>query len=130
MKRLFAIMLITIICNTGINSFAQNEKKRDPCEDAQTQSEMNDCSKKEFDKADQELNRVYKQLMARLEGEHKNKLKTAELAWIKYRDLNCECESFINEGGSIYPLVYNSCLTNMTNNRIKELKEYLAALDH
>ena len=91
---------------------------------------MNDCSKKEFEKADAELNKVYKQLMGKLEGEHKDKLKATELTWIKYRDSNCECEAYLNQGGTIYPLVYNSCLTKMTNNRIKEIKEYLDEFNH
>src|SRR5437868_7127096 len=115
-KTLFMVLMISILF-TNFNSYGQNNKKTDPCENAQTQIEMNDCAKREFDKTDAKLNKIYNQLMSKLEGEHKTKLKAAELAWIKYRDANCECESFLNQGGTIYPLVYNGCLTTMTNNR-------------
>ncbi|HZS48610.1 MAG TPA: lysozyme inhibitor LprI family protein [Blastocatellia bacterium] len=119
---LFAAIFLMLM---SIGAFTQTKKKADPCDSATNQVEMNNCAEREFKAADAQLNKVYNQVMTKLEGEHKTKLKEAELAWIKYRDTNCDCETFLNLGGTIYPLVYNGCLTRMTNNRIKELKDLL-----
>ncbi|MBX7223940.1 MAG: DUF1311 domain-containing protein [Blastocatellia bacterium] len=103
--------------------------KKDPCDDEaaaakMSQQEMNQCAFKDFEKADAELNAVYKKLMSLIDDEaHKGKIKTAQLAWIKFRDAHCEAEAFPNEGGSIYPLVEYGCKAGLTRKRVKELKE-------
>ena len=84
---------------------------------------MRDCAGKEYQKTDAELNAVYKQLMASLsDREHQASLRAAQQAWLKYRDANCEFEAFENRGGTIYPLVYTSCLAAVTRARTKELR--------
>ena len=108
------------------SSPAQEKKKQDPCENAQTTVEMRDCAGKEYMEADAELNSVYRQLASKLETEgHRAALKAAQLAWIKYRDANCEFESYLNRGGTIYPVVYESCRARMTVDRTRELREML-----
>jgi uncharacterized protein YecT (DUF1311 family) len=105
---------------------AQCGQAPDPCANAQTTVEMRNCAGKEYKKADAELNSVYKQLMSKLTDEgHKAALKTAQQAWIKYRDANCEFEAYLNRGGTIYPVVYTGCLSAMTMNRTKELRELI-----
>ena len=118
-----SIIICLLITSAG---FTQDRKAQDPCANAQTTAEMRDCAGREYKKADDELNRVYRQVMSKLEDEgHKTALKTAQQAWIKYRDANCEYESYLNRGGTIYPVVYTGCLTGMTINRVKELREML-----
>jgi uncharacterized protein YecT (DUF1311 family) len=86
--------------------------------------ELNNCASKEYKQADAELNAVYKQLMASLSNKAQQaSLRTAQQAWLKYRDANCEFDAFENRGGSIYQVVYTSCLTAMTKARTKELRE-------
>jgi len=98
--------------------------QQDPCANAQTTVEMRDCAGKEYQKADAALNKTYRELMAKLDDDgQKAALKAAQQAWIKYRDTNCEFESYQNKGGTIYPVVYTGCLTSMTSARTKELRE-------
>ncbi len=90
---------------------------------------MNDCAHQEYVKADAEMNRVYKQLISVLaadQAKDQTKLREAQRAWVKYRDANCESESSLNEGRTIYPMVYDICLTSMTEERTKRLKDMLA----
>jgi uncharacterized protein YecT (DUF1311 family) len=102
---------------------AQKQKPQDPCANAQTTSEMRDCAGKEYKQADAELNKVYKQLMSKLDDEgHQAALKSAQQAWIRYRDTNCEYESYLNRGGTIHSVVYTGCLTRMTKERTTELR--------
>jgi len=121
-----SIVLSSIILGflVASNAVAQNPQTPDPCADAQTTVEMRDCAGKEYKQADAELNAVYKQLMSTLSDKAEQAaLKSAQQAWLKYRDANCEFDAFENRGGTIYPVVYTSCLTAMTRARTKELRE-------
>ncbi|PYS93241.1 MAG: hypothetical protein DMF64_06055 [Acidobacteria bacterium] len=96
-----------------------------PCENAGSQFEATECSAREYKKADAELNRVYQQVMRQEDKDGQARLKTAQLAWIKFRDTECEYESGDYIGGTIQPMVENFCLTSVTNERTQQLKEIL-----
>jgi uncharacterized protein YecT (DUF1311 family) len=103
------------------------QKKQDPCANAKSTAEMRDCVGRQYKTADDELNRVYRQLMSKLDDEgHKAALKTAQQAWIKYRDANCDFESYLSRGGTMEPVSHYGCLTWMTAARTKELREALS----
>src|SRR5215813_2126421 len=94
--RCLAAVTATLLL-TGVPALSQD--KKDPCANPQTQLEMNECQGKEYRKADAELNAVYKQLMSKLDDEgEKAALKNAQLAWIKFRDANCDFEAYLNKG--------------------------------
>lgn len=97
---------------------------------AQTQMEMNQSAGADYQKADKELNVVYKRLMQKLDEPKKQLLVESEKEWIKFRDLHCKLACKDNEGGTIYPLVYNSCLTDLTAARTKQLQDLLKAMDN
>jgi uncharacterized protein YecT (DUF1311 family) len=95
---------------------------------AQSQQEMNRDARERYDKADAELNKVYKKLIAGIVKEQKNALTDAQLAWIKFRDANCACWASPNKGGSIYPLIYYGRMKTMTEERTAELRELMKEL--
>lgn len=97
----------------------------DPCPGSNTQHELNQCAARVRDKADAELNKVYRELMKDAGTTERAKLRAAQLAWIKFRDTQCDYESFGNKGGSIYPMVSSFCLARVTNARVKQLQEIL-----
>ena len=127
-----AVSILVLFCFLlGLAALAQKRRaQRLPCEKtAATQLEMNNCAHQEYVKADAEMNRVYKQLISVLaadQAKDQTKLREAQRAWVKYRDANCESESSLNEGGTIYPMVYDMCLASMTEERTKRLKDMLA----
>ena len=86
------------------------------------QQTMNRCAEADYARADAELNRVYKATMAGLDEHSQALLKAAQRDWIKFRDDECTYQNAQNEGGSIYPLVYNGCLTTLTKARTKQLQ--------
>ncbi len=92
---------------------------------SQTQAEMNQTSSAEYQVADKQLNLVYNKLVKKTDAKSKAALLEAEKAWIKYRDLHCKYTCMQYEGGSIYPLMYNTCLTEITKQRTTELKDLL-----
>ena len=99
------------------------------CNNPQTQSEMNICASIAYQNADRKLNQVYRQLLPKLSAARKQKLITAQQAWIKFRDSSCEFERSAYEGGSIAPMIYGFCLANVTEQRTKDLQRYLEDSD-
>lgn len=108
---------------------AQKRSAQNPCDDANTQLDMNFCADRQFKAADAELNRVYNQLAPKLEGDARAKLKAAEVSWLKYRDSNCDYEASVYEGGSMQPMIYSFCLERMTKSRTTELRDQLKELN-
>lgn len=105
---------------------AQDEADlEDPCPGSNTQFELNQCAARARDRADAELNKVYRELMKDAGTTERAKLRAAQLAWIKFRDTQCDYESVGNKGGSIYPMVMSFCLARVTNARVKQLQEIL-----
>ena len=92
------------------------------CAHAMAQQDMNICAEKDFQKADGELNRAYKAAVAGLDGDSQTLLRAAQRDWIKFRDSECIYENAPNQGGSIYPMVYSGCLTELTKARTKQIK--------
>ena len=121
--KIFVGLLIALIF-AGITIVGQKQKPK-PCEDAQTQADMNICWGNEYKKADAALNQTYQKLVAMLEAEEKIQLKTAENAWLKYRDANCEFVADQYKGGSMRPMIEAICLADVTNNRNTELKNQI-----
>jgi len=129
MKTLTLGTLIAVSFFLALSSFAQERAKKDPCEKANQSGvtvDLVECSLKKFAEADAELNKVYRQLMSRL-GDKKwaVKLRTAQQAWIKFRDANCDYVSEFSGGGSAVTYEYNFCLAEMTAARTKELQEMI-----
>lgn len=55
----------------------------------------------------------------------KKLLLEAQRAWIKYKETHCKLVAKAYEGGSIQPLIYATCLTSITEDRIEELKKLI-----
>jgi uncharacterized protein YecT (DUF1311 family) len=130
MKRIVpGLALVACLLPFAVASNRQKGQKL-PCEDAQTQFEMNQCAHKEYVAADAELNKTYNRLAAKLDtDEQRGQLKAAELAWIKYRDANCDFEGAFYKGGTMRPMIESFCLARMTNARTAELKDQIKVFD-
>lgn len=111
------------------------------CANAMTQADMNQCAYLDFEKADKELNRVYKQALvdqtrADKEAAEMNEayvgavkaLKKAQRAWIDYRDGHCDGVGYEAVGGSMQPMLIEGCRARMTEARTKELRELIEGL--
>jgi len=112
-------LFLLILCAT---IFSQNQKGKDPCAHAQSQAEMTMCWGKEHKAADARLNEAYRRFMAKLNDEEKAQLKKAQLAWITYRDANCDFVADQYKGGTMRPMIAAICLAETTNNRTTELE--------
>lgn len=107
------------------------------CANAMTQYDMNYCAGREFAAADAELNRVWREVITSEAAEDRRynredreggrqrdgeaQLRAAQRAWVTFRDGQCAYESYENFGGTMEPLVYNSCRAELTRQRTAQL---------
>ncbi len=95
------------------------------CKSPQTTADMNMCSSQEFQAADKKLNQVYQQLQAKLKGQQKQRLTVAQRSWLKFRDDSCNYEMGQFEGGTLAGSTYGYCRARVTQERVKDLEDYL-----
>ncbi|QEW34564.1 DUF1311 domain-containing protein (plasmid) [Erwinia billingiae] len=95
------------------------------CNDAGTQSEMNQCAAEDYKKMDKELNTAYQQTLKKTSGEQKKRLQSAQKKWISYRDADCSFQTYKSSDGTISPLNTARCLQVKTEQRTRELKNML-----
>ncbi|NJM97365.1 MAG: DUF1311 domain-containing protein [Phormidesmis sp. RL_2_1] len=91
--------------------------------DLTTQAAINSCAQEDYAQADAQLNRVYQALKSAQSESGRQALGTAEVAWLRFRDLDCAFESNQFTGGSMAPLVYSNCLRELTIVRTQELQQ-------
>lgn len=72
--------------------------------------------------ADQELNRIYKQLTAILDAPGRAKLQKAQRAWIAFRDANCAYEAGGWHVAKLAKMQRIDTAARMTEARVKELQ--------
>ncbi len=118
------LSIFALLAIVGSYAVGQKQKPK-PCADAMTQADMNICWGNEYKKADAVLNKTYQELAAMLDQEEKAQLKSAQTAWLKYRDTNCDFVADQYKGGSMRPMIAAICLADVTQNRTKELKTQL-----
>lgn len=120
LKFLFAVLVVF-----ALPVFAAN------CMDtAVTQADINQCAGSKQQKADAELNQLYQQalVLAKKDPVATDKIRQAERAWLKYRDAQVAMHyppRAQGEYGSVQSLCEATLLQKLTENRIKELKEWL-----
>ncbi len=112
----------------------------DPCAAHATTVDFDTCYADQFKLTDQDLNHLYRNTLLAFEADiaDANKrsdhsqlsydataiadLKTAQAAWIKYRDLHCSAAGQQLQGGSIQPIVIHKCMILVTRHRIDDIR--------
>ena len=78
-------------------------------------------------RSDKVLNKVYKELMTTLDDEGKVALRDSQREWIKFRDKEVAFAAnlYSKKDGSIWKLSTPNVMTNLMENRIRELASYI-----
>jgi uncharacterized protein YecT (DUF1311 family) len=104
----------------------------DPLEQAcydkdHSQIAMTMCARDAFERADAELNRRWKALLAAYKDDPAGRkiLVEAQRGWIAYRDGHCEMVAYDSRGGSMHPMVLQGCQADLTRIRVKELVDLM-----
>ena len=86
-----------------------------------------EAEQEEVNRANAELDQVYKQLMGKLEAEQQKSLKEAQRAWIKWRDAEAGIMARLTGaiGGSAMREAYANAQIKLIKERTEVLKGYL-----
>ena len=119
MRTVLLLSLLSLLAATAVQA--------DDCANASNQSTLNECAARQYKQADARLNTLYQQINGHLKDnpQGKKSLLTAQRAWLAFRDAECTFAASGVEGGSIYPLIHNQCLADLTQKRAETLKGYL-----
>ena len=122
MKPLVCVLTFVLLMPLLEVSWAEESPE---CNYEGTQQQMNACARRDFEKADRELNHLYKQLMATLKPSNQEKLRVEQRAWLKERDPKCRAVADDEaKGGSMWPMLFQICLAGATQIRIQELHRW------
>ncbi|WP_063911287.1 lysozyme inhibitor LprI family protein [Pseudomonas sp. p21] len=92
---------------------------------ASTTVAMSECIQAETQLQDQRLNRVFKQLMGKLDAGQQKSLRDVQRKWLAYRDGNCQFHVQAS-GGTMAQLEGGACVMDMTRDRAAELERVLS----
>jgi uncharacterized protein YecT (DUF1311 family) len=112
------------------------------CENPQAQQEMNYCAGQDAERADAELNNVYRTAIERARAADREyagladggggpndggpgeeaTLREAQRAWVSFRDAQCRLQSFEARGGTKQPMIDSGCRATLTRARTAELR--------
>lgn len=133
-----AVLIGAAILIAGVTGAAAKDTVN--CAEAQAQQDMNICAQMDYEKADAELNAVWKDALAAakaLDAEEPDAsrrgaaaaLLAAQRGWIAYRDGTCTLAGWEAHGGSMEPMLVSGCLATTTQARTKELRDFIAGPD-
>ena len=125
LKKFSSIALFSIGLFTAAHASASNA-----CDNATTQADINKCTATELATEDRKLNTSHSKLQHLLNNSEKKQLKTAQLAWIDFRDKACQFDTRNSVGGSIHPTLLNSCLEGYTEQRRMQLEDEIASIQN
>jgi uncharacterized protein YecT (DUF1311 family) len=116
---------------------AAGPSPEDPdCAEPLTQTAMNICAAQDFQRADAELNQVWREVRALAKAAdaelndddqhgHWPTLLEAQRAWLTYRDAHCRLVGYDARGGSLQPLLVAQCRTELTRERTRSMRALL-----
>ena len=119
---------------SAIAALAQDGAPALDCGEATAQPDLNDCAYREYEAEDAALNAEYRKALAKaraLDDEYEgqpaavDELKSAQRAWIGYRDGQCVLAGFQARGGQAEAMLVSGCLAELTRNRTQELREFV-----
>jgi uncharacterized protein YecT (DUF1311 family) len=87
---------------------------------------MKICISAAYDKADAELNRVYKIVKASTSGVERERLVTAQRAWIKFRDAEADYAAASMLGGTGEGLMYMDNILSITSARVNDFTQTIS----
>ncbi|RYY47073.1 MAG: DUF1311 domain-containing protein [Chitinophagaceae bacterium] len=91
---------------------------------AQTQLEMNQEAADSMKIADAEMTLLYRKAVAKQDAAGRKLLLDAQRKWIRYKEAHCKAVAQAYDKGSMQPMVFCHCITELTRERADKLKRY------
>ncbi|MAZ82962.1 MAG: urease [Rhizobiales bacterium] len=127
-----AVLIPGMLALMAITASAQEQEPDVDCDNAVTQMEMTYCAGEDYAKADEVLNALWPEVVAKAKDFDADQgtiyadrgvpssfeaLRASQRAWIEYRDRQCEYEGYEYFGGTLQPMVGLQCETRLTEER-------------
>lgn len=128
LRLLFVLLLLCCV-----NAYAEISSEID-CTNAHSALQVEHCSLIALDKTEAQLNESYHKLVEQLTQpdteqdnytEYRKKLLTAQRAWIKFRDADCDTVHAMHSSAIIGKTMYFICQQQRAEQRIKQLNNYV-----
>jgi uncharacterized protein YecT (DUF1311 family) len=122
----FVLLTLTVVSGAD---------QKECMETATTQLEHNQCATSHLKAVDDEMNRVYQAILSKYKADREflAKLRNAQRAWLAFRDAELEARFPFKDKqshyGSVYPMCSNLFLVERTQERIKQLREWLDGVE-
>ncbi|MEE9314783.1 MAG: lysozyme inhibitor LprI family protein [Rhizobiaceae bacterium] len=118
---LFAVLLIAPISNASAQQIDCAKRKMIAA------NTVLYCADKDFEAADHELNQIWRSVntLTRTQKEYSKAILHSQRAWLKFRDAQCNAETFSSEVFRKPNLQYILCKTRKTLSRTIELKWFV-----
>lgn len=113
----------------------------DPCAAAATTVALVACADGEYRRADQEVDRLYKAILEKLDARAtrleqpagtpdglRARFVLSQRSWVAFRTSDCNVMASLYEGGTVAPLARLNCLTSRTSARVADLTTFLEAV--
>ena len=123
-----AVLLVTVSLAFGgflVRAVAQAEPEAAPCGSESTTAAMRNCENLRYARAEKALDSAYAELLKQLDETGKAKLRSAQSAWLQFRQAEVDFEADTARGGTLAPLLKITAMANLTEARARELKKSL-----
>jgi uncharacterized protein YecT (DUF1311 family) len=128
-------MISTLLLALALQGSLQAQSREYHCDAPIAQMDMNACARIDFERADAELNRVYREEVTGAQQADREidrsfdrrpgaeaVLREAQRAWVTFRDAQCTYEGYGEaRGGSMEPMVVDGCRARITRERTAQL---------
>jgi uncharacterized protein YecT (DUF1311 family) len=118
------LVVTTVFCGSLLAA-GQADHASPPCQSQTTTAAMQNCETVRYQQAEQALDSAYKELMAKSDPAGKVKLRAAESAWLLFRKAEADFQANTARGGTLAPLIRIAVMSDLTENRVAELKKSL-----
>lgn len=103
-----------------------SDDDENPCQREKTERQLESCLSEKFQRAESELNRIYKEIMASLNKGQQARLRKEERGWIKWREAECarqveDVENCVN-GCGVASTMHIVCMTKEAMTRVQRMK--------
>ncbi len=117
------VFLTTLFLVAALNTLACRAAATEVCPSATSTKHMVACLKQLLGERERALENLESRLKDSLHPTERLPYEQSQLAWHSFRLANCTSASSLYADGSMEPIVFLSCMKEMTQDRIRDVQQ-------
>lgn len=120
-----SVCMACVLITVSVQAHATRDDLATACLDkAMTTAAMLECMNQEYQRLDEELNRVYADMMSRLNPDQRDALRQAQRAWLVFRDAEFRAQDALYDtlDGTMYLPLRIGHRSAIVRDRVKQLQ--------